>query len=555
MTDYPDGTLPISIIAYAIATLPVDIKAQTLGTVAIDIKAQTLGTVDINIKSQTAAINVDITAQTATLTVNIGTGAVSVRDFQTVIDGDFEQGGLGWLLEHGAEITEAYVKFGLKALLMDYTDENSYATSPLISPGIPTDNIESITVWQLVEELTDKLGVSIDYSDGTWTDNTLTNTAPGYEQHTLEFDAGKFVNFFEVWWDTRGGEGNAAIDALTINLKAERRTNITTSIQIDMNIAAQAVDIDIKTSGGVNLVIDKLTQTAYVEDRRTLSNNGETPTWTATTGNSRTGKFFPRGCRGFINTINVYCKDAAAAGGTITVYLSPHPSMGYIASADVTVPAEGAAAWRSATFNRMWNYDSMFIFIVCSNSNTQFARDTVEDPDQFFSTDSGATWTAESYRSWFRAVMKAMTVGDLPVSGTINTIELLSETSARKAASLAVPATSELFDTTRIGPGEVLFIAWRVSTAEAWSQLYPRLKIDGTEVFPLPNQMTNIEYLWLEPGFGVGLMVTKEDTTNNVYCICMNIKLPFRRTLQVGFYNGDAAQRTGVVSYIYTKKV
>ena len=191
--------------------------------------------------------------------------------------------------------------------------------------------------------------------------------------------------------------------------------------------------VTVGTVAADNIIIDKLTVGAYTERRSTLSNNGATPAWTYATGDSRRGKFFPRGCRGFINTIDVYCKDAGAAGGTITVYISPHPSMGYVAIADVTVGAGASADWRSATFNRMWNYDSLFIFVLCSSSDINHGYDSGTPYDYYTSSDAGATWATMNYRNWFRAVMKGETVGDVPVSGVVNVVEIPTVLSGFKA--------------------------------------------------------------------------------------------------------------------------
>lgn len=73
MSDYPDGTMPVSIIAQAIADLAVDIVAQTIGNLAVDIAAQTLAALGVDITAQSVGnLAVDIAAQTlASLGINI----------------------------------------------------------------------------------------------------------------------------------------------------------------------------------------------------------------------------------------------------------------------------------------------------------------------------------------------------------------------------------------------------------------------------------------------------------------------------------------------------
>ena len=324
--------------------------------------------------------------------------------------------------------------------------------------------------------------------------------------------------------------GNLAVD-----ITAQTVGNISIDIaaqtvgNLNVDIKAQTVDLNIKTSGGVNLVIDKLTQTAYVEDRRTLENKGATPSWTNPTGNLRDGKFFPRGCRGFLATIDVYCKDAGVAGGTITVYISPHPSMGYVASADVTVDAEQTAQWKSATFNRMWNYDSLFIFVVGSTSDMQHAYDSETPYDAYGSTDAGASWTHVDARRWFRAVMKAMTVGDLPVSGTINTIEIPSAGARNESGAIAADPEVEVTLIEFTGAGYVEYVLMVSEAAVKSEQDVYKIYRDGVEVFGADPDSLNI--------IGLTASSPKIQVLNHAvdgYCsIATSIRLDFKRSLKV----------------------
>jgi hypothetical protein len=210
----------------------------------------------------------------------------------------------------------------------------------------------------------------------------------------------------------------AATQSGTWNIATLTSITNTVTVSVSGTVAISGA-VTVSTAGGTNIIIDVLTQSAYLERRSMLSNNGVTPTWYFVTGNERIGKFFPRGARGFINTVDVYCRDAGSSGGTITVYLSPTPGMGAVASATITVSASGVATWRSATFNLMWKYDSLFIFIVESSAQIEKAEDFDSNFDCFASSDAGATWSYLDRREWFRALMKGETCGDLPVSGMV----------------------------------------------------------------------------------------------------------------------------------------
>ena len=259
--------------------------------------------------------------------------------------------------------------------------------------------------------------------------------------------------------------------------------SITGTVTISGSVTITSGAVTISTSGGTNIIIDKLLQGAYTENRVTLENNGDTAGFWSITGDARRGKFFPRGCRGFIHTIYVYCKDAGVAGGTVTVYLHPHMGIGYIYSATVTVPAAGAAAWRTAALFKKWDCDSCFISAVCSSSDIQLGNDSGTPYDTWTSTDAGASWSSENYRYWFKLGIDAQTVGDLPVSGTVNNIEIPNSSSVIAGAGVAVPANTETTIASVDGSGKCEMLYFMVEAASASELTYLRVYCDGVVAF------------------------------------------------------------------------
>lgn len=552
MPDYPDYTKPITIVGITIESLPIDIVAQTVGNIAIDIAAQTVGNIAVNIAAiGDVTMNVNIAASVATLRVNLAVGGSSVRHGGGIKNPSFEEDFEAWFVYGDAVIETVFAYSGGKSCKFPAGKDIDLKQGPL-DPPIPTDLIGKFTLMWKVGDVGDGLGVTLYYEDGTSQDTIIFNTAVSpWQAHNVDFTAGKYIVQIEMWYDgTRVSD--RYLDDFLVFLKPEMQADIISSVQIDMNIAAQTVDINIKTSGGANIIIDKLTQTAYLERRSTIGNKGPTPSWGSQTGDNRRAKFFPRGCRGFIETIDVYCKDDGEAGGTITVYLSPHPNMGYVASADVTVGAGAGPFFRSATLNRMWNYDSLFIFVVCSSADIKYGYDIGEPRDSFASSDAGATWTRENARNWFQAVMLAETVGDLPVSGTINTIEIPNVAGVKQEVLITVPADSTVYDTVQPGSGRLLvayFIAW---TSGARDNLRPKMLCDGVSI--LPFAWTFMEWSYGVSITSTGILLSGWDTTEHRYVICVLIPYPFKRSLQLGFENISAdTQYQGYIGYCWEK--
>jgi hypothetical protein len=311
--------------------------------------------------------------------------------------------------------------------------------------------------------------------------------------------------------------------------------------------------INVQTSGGANIVIDKLTVGAYTEDRRTLSNNGASATMVTGNYSQPRGKLFPRGCRGFINTVEVYCNNTDSVAHTLTVYFCVQPGMGRVFTATISVPAGASAAWRSASVQRFWNFDSLFLYVKSdSDSYGAVGSDTGTPYDYYYSSDEIA-WAPGSARYWLRVNFTGETVGDLPVSGTLNIIEIPSTSTARQYKQLTVPAGGELYDAVQVGSGQVLFIMFWAGTTGARDNLVPRVKCDGNLAMPVDFAMSYYNDYYVT-GTTPGITIGKWDTTNNYYVLIVTVPFTFQRSLEVGFRNeSTTSSYVGYVMYIYKK--
>ena len=319
--------------------------------------------------------------------------------------------------------------------------------------------------------------------------------------------------------------------------------NIVGSATLNVSIVSQTVDINIKTSGGANIVIDKLTQSAYVEDRRTLANNGAAAVMTAGNYTTRRGKYFPRGARGFVSYVEVYCDNVDTVEHTFTVYFCVQPGMAPVFSVPLSVPAGAAAGWRSVSVGRFWNYDSLFIYVrVDNNVYGRIGFDSGTPPDYYSSSDE-VTWVPAPFRFWFRVNLTGLTVGDVPVSGTLNVVEIPTESSSVASGNVEVGANASATVLSVDGPGEVQSL---ILYSEHPSYVRWYVRCDGvTQRFmPLSTDYSFVHDYWQayygDVGVGLVVMITKHDTANNRYCAQIVARLPFKRKLEVIAYNADA---------------
>jgi hypothetical protein len=313
----------------------------------------------------------------------------------------------------------------------------------------------------------------------------------------------------------------------------------------------------VQTLGADNLIIDKLTVGAYTENRKTLSNNGATPTMYATGSTYKRGKFFPRGSRGYINTIEVYCDNSDSADHTFSIYVSPQPGIGRTLSLTLTVPAGSNPAWRGVTVGSFWNYDSMFIYLVADNATyPRIGYDSGTPYDWHQSTDE-ITWTPSNTRLWIRANMTAETVGDVPVSGTVNAISIPSVATAPAIALYLTANPSAQSLVTVNGSGKLTFIAWLAVDNGARDNLEPVIYVDGQQVFPYGTKtFAQLQTYHISSGVSCpAVSWSKWDTTGQSYVLQVKLEFPFRRELKVGIYNIDPSNAHSAELYTLVEKV
>jgi len=219
----------------------------------------------------------------------------------------------------------------------------------------------------------------------------------------------------------------------------------------------------VQTLAADNIVIDKLTARAVTEERRYIQNHGKTASWTTRIGDQRYGKYFSRGCRGYLEGVDVYCKNVGTVDGTITIWVSPHPNMGPLKSKTVTIPAGQPAKWVGFELDIFWNFDSLFIYLVASTTDIKIGYDTEEPVDTWYSDDAAATWSSLLMRLWSRAVLRCQTPGDLPVSGVLNVVEVPAFiSSVYQAVEIITTKTRKtVFDID--GCGELIFFQFYAS--------------------------------------------------------------------------------------------
>jgi len=172
------------------------------------------------------------------------------------------------------------------------------------------------------------------------------------------------------------------------------------------------------------------------EYRFVIQNHGIIPTLPAffDVTNFR-GKFFHRGCHGWLETIDLYIRNVGAAQN-VTIGISNFP--GATEDSNYTTLAPPGDNWVSFTIRDQWNYDGLFIYVRAHGANTSWAWDACisssQRPDSYYSTtgliDGPYTrnFTAidpgTSDRRYHCRANVSQSVGDVPVTGFVNIKEV-----------------------------------------------------------------------------------------------------------------------------------
>ena len=617
----PDFTLPVSILAQIIESLKVDITAQSIPTLNINIASISQGvTVTTTVSNMPSTFplpsdQIDTLKQITIQNVATGllipidikqvTATLNIANFPSVYPLPSDQ--ISALQQVTIQNIAAGLIFNVNIAQVTATLNIANFPSSYPLPDAQVSALKQITIQNVAAGL--YIPINIAKADATINSNaTISGVVAGVYVpitiHSVESGVIFNINISSV---SAGVTFNVNISSITsgvvfnvaqsgtwtvnaaqsgtwtINIGApldangNLKTSIQSSVQLNVNIAASAVTlnvnissvtsgvtfnvnvtnatltvvisgtptVNIQTSGGANIVIDKLTQGAYTERRSDIYNHGATPTMVANNYTYKRGKFFPRGCRGFLHRVWIYCDNPDTAAHTLTVKFSPAPGMGAVYTVTASVAAGSSAAWRYIDVKKFWNYDSMFIWASFDiNAYGRLGYDTGTPYDYYVSIDE-ATWTPDNYRYWIYVTISGETVGDLPVSGTLNTIRVPALSSKYAVSSAYVPQNTETIVLTVNGAGECDMIICRAHTNTYSHVTEFRIYCDGILAFQYtPDNLNTLGFTSSSPGISLLKFAANGD------CIFVITKrFGFRSFLRVAAYNAAGAAAVSVSAF------
>jgi len=590
-TGYPDWTLPVSIIAQVIETLKVDISAQTLSQLNVNIAAVS-ETVTFNVEVQNAylyvrteagqnltvdiaaqslsALNINIAGSSTTLEVTNPEGQnlnVAVQDSITLnvqITGSsitlpvHEQGTANVAIQSSVTLDVNIVGSTTTLEVVNPSGQSldvSITSSTTLNVQIVGSNINIPISVQEPLDASGNVNVAIQASTTlnvniTGSTTTLEVTNPAGQNLNVAIQDSITINMnitgSTITVPIETPEGSHVdveiIQSITLNV------NITgQDVTLNVNIASSSVAINIKTETGANIIIDKLTASAYTEERHVIANNGPSAAMMAPGTTYRRGKYFPRGCRGFIKEIEVYCDNPDTVSRKLYIYVSPQPGMAPIISAELTVGPGVSPAWRPVTIKRYWNYDSLFVWVLGETSSYPRVGYDTGEPYDYYSSSDGITWAPANYRYWIRLDMTGQTVGDLPVTGTLNTIEVPNVFSdiVKKTAVEVEPGESIDILPSVNATGKVTCLQFSTKGVDP-SSLKLHIVVDGKDI---TARVIELGASTLETTKAYArISIAYWDTSNHWYAIAFNFDICFKQSIRIYLENLDTATTAEVSS-------
>jgi len=514
----PDFTLPVSILAQVIESLRVDIAAQSIPTLNINIasisQGITITTTVSNMPSTFPLPSDQISALQQVTIQNIAAGLIfnvniaevtatlNIANFPSVYPLPNDQ--ISALQQVTIQNVAAglYIPIDVKQISAQLNINNWPSSYPL--PDTQVSTLQQITIQNVAAGL--YIPINIAKADATVNSNaTISGVVAGvYVPITIH-----------------SVESGVIFD---INI-----SSVSAGVTFNVNITGTPT-VNIQTSGGANILIDKLTQSAYTERQSVLANNGSTPLMIGYNLTYKRGKFFPRGCRGFIRAIEIYCDNADTASHTFTIKLSPMPGMGPVATFTLYVAAGSSADWRSVSVRRFWNYDSLFIWVSSDSDSYGLLGYDYGAPYDFYTSIDEVSWIFSTMRLWFKVILSGETVGDLPVSGTVNVIEVPASATYMQGSEKLVPHDTETSLITIYGSGSVveMGVVFYTATAPSASVMYMLYAyVDGQLAGSWTNVVATQSNTATSGRCPVGIFVQRSSETGLVFWVPLKFRYSF----------------------------
>ena len=353
----------------------------------------------------------------------------------------------------------------------------------------------------------------------------------------------------------QSGTINANITNTSINVNVQNKVDVEIkNASIDVNVTNSVLSVSVSGQASVSIdnasVYLNVKNENHTENTRTLQNDGGTIQWTY--GDRYFGKWFPHGARGFITKVYIYCKPATT-DYTLYVYFSIAPNSPYLFYVSTTVLTTDTEGWKEIDVNMLWNYDSLFITIHGTTSDLVLAWDTETPADRWYHETDMYSLQPRTGRQWIRVKIRGQTSGDIPVSGTVNTINIPNKTSESSTGIVYIDYGEEKTLVEIEGTGVVKYIMLWCNYRTFYFTFYvddELLSFSGSGYTVNPSDLN----LYDPDKLSNRVKLLRYDDTNKQFTIEWLVEIPFKKSFKITASHGSTSQQEARVLYcIYEK--
>ena len=250
----------------------------------------------------------------------------------------------------------------------------------------------------------------------------------------------------------------------------------------------------------------------------------------------------------------VFTDDASASPAPVNlpVYLKPTLSKGIVLSLTVTVPAS-QNGWYTHSVLQDWAYDSCIIVIGSVTTDLDIYYATAGDSDAYLMTNANTVSSVQNRRYHIQVDMSCLTIGDIPVSGIINIIQIPNTLGDFffNSQSLNGGETRDLIPLI-YGSGKLLGFNLSLEKSGGTPD-------DGNALLHIviddKDKLVSILQINASSGYvttsGNALFaILKYDDTNKNYAIALNAMIPFQKSLRVYIVNTAASGNAWSVNFL-----
>ena len=260
-----------------------------------------------------------------------------------------------------------------------------------------------------------------------------------------------------------------------------------------------------------------------------------------------------RNARGFLKDLRIKVKNLTSSNQTLTFCLSIDPTKPPIFEKNFTVPADLDGEWTVfGFFNIWWSYDTLFIYVKETNTNVQFyAKNVGWASNAFVHYSVGVGNT--NYRIGITILKTGSHYKTIPVSGTVNTINIPNKTSESSTGIVYIDYGEEKTLVEIEGTGVVKYIMLWCNYRTFYFTFYvddELLSFSGSGYTVNPSDLN----LYDPDKLSNRVKLLRYDDTNKQFTIEWLVEIPFRKSFKITAAHGSTSQQEARVLYcIYEK--